>query len=596
MGSVPTVAWQAAVDLLADPLAKCFQKAAEEEYPEDWCSNSLFWLKKPGKTGRTPGTFRDICLMGPVAKAYSRTLLWQVQDTLVAGLLPTQFGFIPKRSTADALLMAREILTRTRKGGITLLMASFDLTQAFYRLDRTLLEEVLVSRLSDQSIVLRVMRKLDRVVYRLHQGTEVLELEAPMGVIVGDVLGPLLFVVYMDAFVRQLQEARDRLRWPPTLSFEASNWATATGPSEDGGIMQSFRLQRTSVKASDVIYAGDHDVFRPITGWLQARKEIELVRSYQKAWKMDVNPAKSSVMFSWAGKGSSKMRKKALRTMRLTDGEEIPVVRQQTHLGAIRTGAASLKPAVDLRCKKARNTRTTFQRKLLGNRTVRLDTRLKFYRSLVSPVLLYGLELFRLGPTLLKQLESCQMGFIRAASVSWRHSGGRTNEEARELCQVPTVESQLRKARLSYWRAKLLSPGGDVMRTVVRGRCVSLDQRLTNQTFGVLILEDAVALATALGTPFLETPGPTEVDQFLLQTVPSDFAKILSWKASSTDPLGGKNDALSGALREFQTAFSPSGVEAQSHGPQALACHDPRVPRLQAVLFYLEIRKGPFEL
>ena len=132
-------------------------RAAPKRRLRNWSSNSLFWLKKPGKSGRTPGTFRDICLMGPVAKAYSRTLLWQVKDTLVAGLLPTQFGFIPKRSAADALLMAHEILTRTRKGGITLLMASLDLAQAFYRLDRGLLEEVLVNRLADQSIVLRII-------------------------------------------------------------------------------------------------------------------------------------------------------------------------------------------------------------------------------------------------------------------------------------------------------------------------------------------------------------------------------------------------------------------------------------------------------
>ena len=262
------------------------------------------------------------------------------------------------------------------------------------------------------------------------------------------------------------------------------------------------------MNASDVIYADDHDVFRPIAGWLQARKEIELARRFQKAWRMEVNTSKSSIMFSWAGKGSSRMRKKALRTMRLTDGEEIPVVRQQTHLGAIRTGAASLKPTVDLRCKKARNTRSTLQRKLLGNRTMGLDTRMRFYRSLVSPVLLYSLELFRLGPTLIKQLENSQMCFIRAASANWRHSGGKTNEEVREVCKVPTIESQLRKSRLAYWRAKLLSPGGDSVRTAVRGRCMSSDQRLTNQTFGGLINEDTAALALlAMGTPFISPPG-----------------------------------------------------------------------------------------
>ena len=46
-GSIPTVAWQAGVDLLAGPLAQCFQEAAKSRYPKDWSANSLFWLKKP---------------------------------------------------------------------------------------------------------------------------------------------------------------------------------------------------------------------------------------------------------------------------------------------------------------------------------------------------------------------------------------------------------------------------------------------------------------------------------------------------------------------------------------------------------------------
>ena len=94
---------------------------------------------------------------------------------------------------------------------------------------------------------------------------------------------------------------------------------------------------------------------------------------------MDANAAKSSIMISWAGKGSARQKRKAPRTMRLEDGEIIPMVRQQTHLGSIRTCTASLKPAVDQRCKKAKNTRTALQRKVLGNKSMSIETRVKFY-------------------------------------------------------------------------------------------------------------------------------------------------------------------------------------------------------------------------
>ena len=68
------------------------------------------------------------------------------------------------------------------------------------------------------------------------------------------------------------------------------------------------------------------------------------------------------------------------------------------------------------------------------------------------------------------------------------------------------------------------------------------DERLTNQTVGALITEDATLLASCLGTPFLEAPGPTEVDLFILQTTPRDLARILTWKASSKDPVEGEKN------------------------------------------------------
>jgi hypothetical protein len=192
-GTLPAVVWKQLAKELARPLVPIFEAAANEIFPRDWSQNSLVWLKKPGKRSTGPDSFRDICLMSAVAKAYSQTLFWRIKEEIHDGLLPTQYGFLPGRATRDALAMASDIQERCKRAKVHLMVASFDLKQAFYRLDRALLEEMLWARLSHEATTLQVLRRVDHVEYLLHQGTAHLRLTAPMGVVVGDVLGPLLF-------------------------------------------------------------------------------------------------------------------------------------------------------------------------------------------------------------------------------------------------------------------------------------------------------------------------------------------------------------------------------------------------------------------
>ena len=101
-------------------LPTIFDRAADTDHPLEWAINGLFWLKKPGKTGRGAAAYRDICLMEAVSKVYSKILLWRVQEQLVSACIATQFGFLPGKGTADALAAAREIQWRSKMAGHSL--------------------------------------------------------------------------------------------------------------------------------------------------------------------------------------------------------------------------------------------------------------------------------------------------------------------------------------------------------------------------------------------------------------------------------------------------------------------------------------------
>jgi hypothetical protein len=147
----PTVAWQTAFPQLCPRLMSQFQQLSTQPMPQAWATNSLFWLHKPGKPGRSPDCFRDICLVHPAAKAYSSLILYQNKPLLTSAVLPNHFGFLPGRSVSDALCITRETKARCRQGKCSLLTASFDLQQAFYKIDRTLLSEALLARLQSES-------------------------------------------------------------------------------------------------------------------------------------------------------------------------------------------------------------------------------------------------------------------------------------------------------------------------------------------------------------------------------------------------------------------------------------------------------------
>ena len=496
-GSVQAVLLRGLQDILLPHLAPIFDDAACRMYPAEW----VFWLNKPGKTGRWPANFRDICLQEAVAKVYSQCLLWRVKEQLVSSCLPTQFGFLPGRGTQDALAIARELQCRARRCRQHLMIASFDLSQAFYKVDRALLEEILFQRLDEERAALQVCRKLDNLVYRLSQGDQILELTAPHGVTVGDTLGPLLFVVYMDAFLRDLQSTRAAQRWPLPLSGTHAWQHLQHRDLGSRTLVASLTLREEEIDFSDVVYADDHDAFRPILGWRQARLEVELIRAAHRRFHMIANVSKSSVLTHWVGKNAKKLKGLRPKGLTLSNGEVIPVVRTQTHLGAVRVPAGSSAAAVRARCAKAFAAKSRYQKKLLGNKRLPLCTRVAFYRALVLPTLLYGLETLQLTVSDTLKLESVQMGLLRAVTHAWRHKGGATNEALRALHGVPTIESALRLRRLQWWRRVLTREGPAAVIVAVKGS-VKVGAHSTSPARGflqALLTADIRALACARG-------------------------------------------------------------------------------------------------
>ena len=176
-----------------------------------------------------------------------------------------------------------------------------------------------------------------------------------------------------------------------------------------------------------------------------------------------MNLTKSSVMVQWHGPGAKSQRGKRPRGVILQNGEIIPLVAEQTHLGAVRTRSGAAEATVKARCQKAVAAKIRYQRKILGNKAIPLKTRVKFFKALVLPTLFYGLESMHLPEGCLDKLEATQCQLLRGTTHQWRHKGGDSNLDLRRSHQVPTVRSVLRLTRLG-WRSEERRVGKECLR------------------------------------------------------------------------------------------------------------------------------------
>ena len=87
--------------------------------------------------------YRPISLLNSLYKIFARIMCVRIQSVIDPHFPPTQFGFRPGRSTADALHCCRRILTQARSTRDPTLCALLDWEKAFDKINHEKLFEAL---------------------------------------------------------------------------------------------------------------------------------------------------------------------------------------------------------------------------------------------------------------------------------------------------------------------------------------------------------------------------------------------------------------------------------------------------------------------
>ena len=189
-------------DCLAAPLQLLFNRCIElEQYPESLKITKVIPFFKNGNKD-DPSKFRPISLLAIIGKVFERIIFDRIQNYLNVFeiLSDSQFGFRHGKSTVDAIAtLIEEIRSNLHNNSQKNIRTFLDLTRAFDTVDHNILLQKCY-RYGLRGPIYTILKSylFKRMQYTLigdkKSKLNLIELGVPQG----SILGPLLFIIYMN--------------------------------------------------------------------------------------------------------------------------------------------------------------------------------------------------------------------------------------------------------------------------------------------------------------------------------------------------------------------------------------------------------------
>ncbi|KAK3511868.1 hypothetical protein QTP70_027470 [Hemibagrus guttatus] len=395
---IPVEVWKCLGEAAVEFLTSLFNRVLESErMPEEWRRSVLVPIFKNKGDVQSCSNYRGIKLMSHTMKLWERVVEARLRK--VVEICEQQYGFMPRKSTTDAIFALRILMEKYRDGQRELHCVFVDLDKAYDRVPREELWYCMrKSGVAEKYVrVVQDMYERSRTVVVCAVGqTE--EFKVEVGLHQGSALSPFLFAIVMDQLS---EEVRQESPW--TMMF-----------------------------ADDIVICSESRE--------QVEENLERWRFAMERRGMKVSRSKTEYMCVNEREGSG--------TVRL-QGEEVKKVQEFKYLGSTVQSNGECGKEIKKRVQAGWNG----WRKVSG---VLCDWKIsarikgKVYRTVVRPAMLYGLETVSLRKRQESELEVAELKMLRFSLGVTRLDRIR-NEYIRGTAHVGRLGDKVREARLRWF-------------------------------------------------------------------------------------------------------------------------------------------------
>ncbi|KAK3541274.1 hypothetical protein QTP86_019411 [Hemibagrus guttatus] len=203
---IPVEVWKCLGEAAVEFLANLFNRVLESErMPEEWRRSVLVPIFKNKGDVQSCSNYRGIKLMSHTMKVWERVVEARLRK--VVEICEQQYGFMPRKSTTNAIFALRILMEKYRDGQRELHCVLVDLEKAYDRVPREELWYCMrKSGVAEKYVrVVQDMYERSRTVVRCAVGqTE--EFNVEVGLHQGSALSPFLFAMLMDQLSEEVRQ------------------------------------------------------------------------------------------------------------------------------------------------------------------------------------------------------------------------------------------------------------------------------------------------------------------------------------------------------------------------------------------------------
>ena len=390
-----------ALKVIGKDVTKCimilFNKIANgAPMPDEWRCSILVPLFKNKGDAMVCGNYRGVKLLCHCFKLWER--IWDRRLRGIIQVAERQFGFMPGRSTTDAIHCLRRLMEKARERKSPLCLVFMDLEKAFDRVPHELIWWVLRRRKVPEGVVavLQDMYKGTKTLVRTQCGDSA-EFEVKVGVHQGSALSPFLFITVMDVLTEMIEGQ------PPWTMLFADDLLLAATTKEE----LEKRLERWRAALENA-------------GLRISRSKTEFMKLFTQV--------EGPVMM---------------------DGVALPEVVDFKYLGSVVANDVSMEPEIKSRLSKGWQKWRSLTG-VLCDKNMPIKLKGKVHRTVVRPVMMYSSETWALRKKDENTLDTAEMKMLRWITGVTKMDKIK-NEVTRGKMKVRKISEKITEGRLRWF-------------------------------------------------------------------------------------------------------------------------------------------------